>query len=70
MPNKRKTPAWKRVAKQVEKHGQKAELARKTGIPLYALSKVLNGRRPASWAIADKLESVTGIPAREFAVTK
>jgi transcriptional regulator with XRE-family HTH domain len=67
---KKPAPAWKRLADEYSEWGDKARLARQTGVPLYALSRVLKGRRRASWDIAEKLSAVSGIPAREFASLK
>jgi HTH-type transcriptional regulator/antitoxin HigA len=68
MAKRKVIPAWQRVAEQTSRYGQRTALARKLDISRPHLSKLLHGRLKPSLDVAVKLEDVTGIPAREFAV--
>lgn len=62
-----KTPkAWQKVAALYAPYGGRTKLAKQVGCSRVYISRLLRGKHAPSLKVAVRLESITGIPAREF----
>lgn len=63
-PDSAAPPGWTLQEVLDEKSMTRADLARRTGLPLKLVGRIMNGRAPITTDTAVRLERETGIPAR------
>ena len=63
-PDSAAPPGWTLEEVLEEKLMTRADLARRTGLPLKLVGRIVNGRAPITADTAVRLERETGIPAR------